>query len=386
VRRAPLADGPGRALVLPAALVAATLLLPAGPALPAGLLAQEPRIVTSLDTTTITVGDRLTLDAIVEHAPDAAILWPDSLDLAPFEVIAVDTLPEGRGGGRARSGFRIFVTAFELGALEIPPLTARVVSAEGDTTSVSSDRWRVEVVSVGLDEEGGIREIRGPRSIPIGVWGLFPWLAGVLLVALLTWWWLRRRGGPSEAPTVAATPARPAHDVALEALATLEAADLPGRGEIKRFHVEVSEIVRIYLERRYGVPALETTTRELMTALQTPHATGEVPSDVRHDLRRLLERCDLVKFAKYEPPPEASRELVPLARAIVERTRPAPPEPDARAGGVPGGDEAPEADTPEGRAPEAGEDPDADRDPDAARAGASGGGSPGVDATGGGGS
>lgn len=369
MRRPPLADGLGRALVLPATFVAAaTLLLPAGSALPAELLAQEPRIVTSLDTTTITVGDHLTLDAIVEHASDAAVLWPDTLELSPFEVLAVDTLPGERTAGRMRSGLRIRLTAFELGTLEIPPFTARIVPGPGDTAVVSSDGWRVEVVSVGLDEEGGIREIRGPRSIPIGVRSLLPWLAGVLLVGLLTWWWLRRRGEPSEAPTVAATPARPAHDVALEALATLEAADLPGRGEIKRFHVEVSEIVRVYLERRYGVPALETTTRELMTALETPHAAGEVPSDVRDDLRRFLERCDLVKFAKHEPPLAASRELVPLARSIVERTRPAPPEPDAPEGGVPGGDEAPEA----------------DRDPDTVQSGASGSGSPGVGPTGGG--
>lgn len=310
---------------------AATLVALAGAVLPTRLPAQEPGIVTALDTTTITVGDRLTLEATVEHAPDAFVLWPDSLDLAPFEVIEVDTLPASRSGGRAMSARRVVLTAFELGTLELPPLIARIVSAEGDTTRVASDRWRVEVVSVGLDEEGGIREIRGPRSMPVGLGAFLPWLVVALALGALGWWWLRRGGAVAEESAAATHLERPPDEVALEALGALEAADLPGRGELKRFHVEVSDIVRSYLERRLGVPALESTTGELLAMLTTARVGPEVPREVRRDLRLLLERCDLVKFAKFEPSADESRELVPLARSIVERTRPAPPETDAPA-------------------------------------------------------
>ena len=92
------------------------------------------------------------------------------------------------------------------------------------------------------------------------------------------------------------------------------------RGEVKHYHIRVSEIIRGYLHARYGVDALEMATVEVMEGL----AGVVMADDARDEIRRFLETCDLVKFAKMTPAPERCREMVPAARRIVDAAVPTP--------------------------------------------------------------
>jgi len=282
--------------------------------------AQEARIRTQADTTLMSVGDRLTLTLEVEHAPEQRVLWPDSVDVAPFEVLGAQALPPVTEAGRVRTAVRLTLTAFELGNLVIPGIRVPVASADGAVDTLVSDGWRVTVSSVGLDEGGDIRGIRGPLAIPFGVVTLVPWLVlALLLIALVIWWWRRRRKRlptPEVAPIPA--PRMAPHEIALEALARVEASDLLQRGEVKEYHVRVSEVVRAYVEGYYRVPALEMTTREVLAGLDRVGVHG-APID---HLESFLDRCDLVKFAKLRPSSEASQAMLTLARVFVEETRP----------------------------------------------------------------
>ncbi len=66
------------------------------------------------------------------------------------------------------------------------------------------------------------------------------------------------------------------------------------QGEIKAYHVEVSEIIRRYIEGRYRVDALEMATYEVLQGLED----GGVTLCTRDQFDRFLRDCDLVKFAK----------------------------------------------------------------------------------------
>ncbi len=282
--------------------------------------AQEARIRTQADTSLLTVGDRVTLTLEVEHAPGQRVLWPDSVDVSPFEVLSAEALPSVNEAGGVRSAARLVLTAFELGTLEIPGIRVPVASADGSVDTLVSDGWWVTVTSVGLDQGGDIRGIRGPLSMPFAVVTLVPWLFLAALVALLAFWWWRRRRRSVAQPEVAPPPAprRPPHEIALEALAQLEGSDLLQRGEIKEYHVRVSEIIRAYVEAFYRVPALEMTTGEVLRGLERVGVHG-APID---HLEGFLEQCDLVKFAKLRPASGDSRAMCALARGFVEETRP----------------------------------------------------------------
>lgn len=78
---------------------------------------------------------------------------------------------------------------------------------------------------------------------------------------------------------------------------------LPGRGRYKDFYVELTMVVRRYIQRKYGIRAPHMTTEEF---LQTAS-----PSD---ELRRFLQSADMVKFAGVEATPEMADESAECAR------------------------------------------------------------------------
>ena len=291
-----------------------------GAFVPAAAGAQAPRIRAEVDTTAVTLGGRVELTITVEHAPSSAVVWPDSLDLRPFEVLDAVALPSAQSEGRTFSAVRLSLAAFELGELEIPSIEVRVVGPDSVVTALSTDPFGIGVVSVGLDEGGNIREIRGPLAIPRNLVLLLPWLLlGTGLLALAYWMYRRRAG---EEPTNRGRVVLPGlpHEDAYDALDRLERARLLERGEIKVYHIRVSEIIRTYVEGRFEVYALEMSTAEVLEGL----GLRDLDAEVLGAFEAFLDRCDLVKFAKLKPNVEACLEVLAVARRLVDETKPRP--------------------------------------------------------------
>ncbi len=286
-----------------------------------------PGLLTALDPAVLTVGDPVRLVVTVSHAPDARVVWPDAFELDPFELVDMRLLEPVPEGTRVRSSAELTLTAFELGELTLPTFEVEVVDAAGDTVRLATNAAVVRVESVGRDEGGDIRDIKGPLAIPFSVVTLLPWLAGLAGLAILgvAAYWLYRRYRRRQRPEVPApvVPSRPAHKIALESLDALEASGLLELGEVKTYHIRVSDIMRVYAEGRFGVEAMEMTTGGVLDGLRRTGALSEVVAD----FRQLLDRCDLVKFAKFRPKVRACRDLVPLGRRLVDVTTPADPVP-----------------------------------------------------------
>lgn len=302
--------------------------------------AEPSRLQTEVDTTLVTVGDPISLRVSVEHPPGSRVVWPDSVDLSPFEVLGARASGPTTRNDASLSSLTLTLAAYELGDLEIPPFQVAVIGARGDSTLLSTDRFGIRVESVGLDEGGDIRGLKGPMGIPlspvrVALWALAFLLLGVLAVAIR-----RRLGRKGEGfrVSVPEPPSRPPHEVALEALRRLEASPLLDRGEVKEYHIRVSEILRRYVEGRFRVQALEMTTRDIQTGMER---VG-VPVQVREGFRSFLDRCDMVKFAKHRPDAGASRDVLSLGRTLVEETIPEDePDKGAPSDGAAGEEETP---------------------------------------------
>ena len=122
-----------------------------------------------------------------------------------------------------------------------------------------------------------------------------PWLVFVIVfVALslvgLVVWLLAKRRKP-------AIPPKLPREIALEELDRISR-------EIEKispyqFSIRVSDILRKYVTQQYGLPATRQTSIEFLTALATPKAFG-VSAEEKSLLEDFLNRCDLIKFARYE--------------------------------------------------------------------------------------
>jgi hypothetical protein len=157
-----------------------------------------------------------------------------------------------------------------------------------------------------------IRDIKPPVAISTG-WEWIGWtlIALAVLAALFfAWnWWQKRR---SQVPVVPPVPAHVrARQKLTEALAFI--------AQPKSFCILVSDTIRIYLEERFNFHAPERTTEEFLHELQ---ATDLLAAEQKEKLGEFLERCDLVKFARYEPGEKELRGLHSSALRLVEETEP----------------------------------------------------------------
>jgi hypothetical protein len=159
-----------------------------------------------------------------------------------------------------------------------------------------------------------LRDIKPPVEIPTGwLWAF--WVAGALLLAALgyfAWrYWQKRQ------VQMAIVPIIPPHVRAKQKLQ--EALGLLGKP--REFCIMVSDTIRYYLEERFTFRAPERTTEEFLYELRQ---TELLTPDQKESLGEFLKRCDLVKFARYEPGEPELRDLHDSALRLVEETEPMP--------------------------------------------------------------
>ena len=158
-----------------------------------------------------------------------------------------------------------------------------------------------------------LRDIKPPVEIPSG-WAWLWWILGALVligIAVLVWSLLKKK---AQVPVV---PPIPAHIRAKQKLQ--EALALVSQP--KPFCTAVSDTIRFYLEEQFSFRAPERTTEEFLHELQK---TNLLLPDQKDSLGEFLKRCDLVKFARYEPGEPELHDLHRSAVRLVEETEPEP--------------------------------------------------------------
>ena len=87
---------------------------------------------------------------------------------------------------------------------------------------------------------------------------------------------------------------------------------LPGRGRYKDFYVELTMVVRRYVQRKYGIKAPHLTTEEFLREFRDERR------ETRDELKKFLESADMVKFAGVEATPEMADEATDSARGYLK--------------------------------------------------------------------
>ncbi len=276
------------------------------------------------------LGDPLTLELTVAAEPGVIVEMPEFgealgrfsiLDFAPRRSTAAD--------GATIERQRYTLQAAMSGRQRIPALRIEYVDERdggaGTPRELLTDDVAFEVASV-LPEGAAMDALLPPRPpLPETRQGARRWWPLVLAVVLLAsggaWAfavWQRRT-----VERVRLT----ARERALERLRVLEARGFPRGEEADAWYVELSDIVRRYVEDRYAVRAPELTTEEFLA-----EARRSFSGPHRDLLGAFLERCDRVKFARYSPEQQESRDAWAAARQFLDETR-TDAEPEATSGG-----------------------------------------------------
>ncbi|MFN0013064.1 MAG: hypothetical protein ACKVU2_00830 [Saprospiraceae bacterium] len=289
------------------------LLTMAAVSLPERFFAQA-KATAVFDPARVSMGDTFTLRVLVagtRTAPKRVSLtaWQRQI---PTENILSQSAWQ-------RSGEH-WVQRFTLIALDsttqmLPRLT--VYLHLGDTVQTNPVQLTV-TASTNSSDVQDLDDIRDIHREPVLWYDYWPWVAGMLVVLLVLKRLFRRRPKPRymqpEQPI--AQPGLPppsAREVALEKLAKLEKEKPWLDGHLLAYYAALSMIVREYIEHRHGVPAMESTTREIADLLKN----SDFPSEQRPALDFLLQQTDLVKFAEMVPSSDYHLQALNKAKQLV---------------------------------------------------------------------
>lgn len=165
--------------------------------------------------------------------------------------------------------------------------------------------------------EPALNPIRGPVDLPSSPLRFLYILIGLAAAGALAGvsFVLFRKKRRTESSPVAAIPA---HELAFQQLQAIIDERLIERGEIKLFFGKVSDVLRGYIENRFGIQAPRRTTEEF---LQDISRNAPFDADRKTLLTEFLHDCDLVKFAEYAPAHGEIERACRSCRAFIEATR-----------------------------------------------------------------
>lgn len=210
----------------------------------------------------------------------------------------------------------IVVTTFEEGEYELPPLAVIRQLPEGKLDTLLFNSQKVDVKTMPVDTATFVvHDIKSQIKYPITFKEVLPYVGGAFLLAALIAMivaFVKRR----QKNAVEAAKAEPAHIVALRELDKYRGDKLWVPEKQKGFYSGVTDALREYLDKRYGVSAMEMTTKEIMDGLKGK----DIPDELLTELKDLLERADYVKFAKYVANNDENATVVPFAVRFVTQT------------------------------------------------------------------
>ncbi|MDE6717052.1 MAG: DUF4381 domain-containing protein [Muribaculaceae bacterium] len=161
------------------------------------------------------------------------------------------------------------------------------------------------------------------------------WVILLVISAAVLGWWLWRRYR-KEGHILPKKPEPTPYEAALAALRDLKAKKLWENGMEKEYFTDLTDILRTYLYRRFGINAMEMTSRQILAALSSNKET----KDKRPMIRQILDMADFVKFAKVRPLPADNVASFENAEKFIEETKPVEKKEEEDATGNPSNDRA----------------------------------------------
>lgn len=299
------------------ALLAAIVLL-----LPFTGFAQPDAVTTTrLDTRQIMVGDQARLFIEVKNKPQQGTLYwatiPDTFNhLEVVERGKIDTLQTGDAVTYKQ---RLLITGFDSGMFRVPSFAFPLKSANGDSFYVQTDSFDLLVQTVAVDTTKAFKPIKNIIYVQPSwldyIWYIVGALVLIVLVVVIVVLIMKRKKpelvkeeGPKET----------LQEYSLRLLSELEVKQLWQNQQVKEYYVELTDIVRTYIEARFNTPAMELTTDELLHKVQLHREL--IPY---HGLLNIILRtADLAKFAKAQPLPQEHIDAMDKAKQLIISSTP----------------------------------------------------------------
>lgn len=279
-----------------------------------------------LDSAKVMMGKtvKLHINIVKDAGSTGIILGTDSTMLGDIDIVKRDKIhTKTLDNNREEISQTVTLQPFEPGNYDLPPIKYFV---NGDT--IMSNQEHLVVDSIKVDVKGEIKDYKPIVGVPFKLIDYIPniianywwaWLLGLALLAFLIFAyfkWYKKGINPFKPEKKRLPP----YEEAILALNNLKSRQLWQNGQHKEYYSCLTDILRVYIERRFGINAVEMTSSEIME--QIKH--NEEALQVKDQLSEVLEIADFVKFAKMQTLADDNEVAFQRTLNFVEQTKPAP--------------------------------------------------------------
>jgi hypothetical protein len=290
-------------------------------------------IKTSLTKDTILIGDRVGLTISILSPGSGTVNFPEFSDslMKGIEIVKKPTIETRKLPNQMNEQvIKLLITSFDSGTYMLPVF--RIPVTDGlKTDTISSNQLMLVVDNLPKDKAvKDIYDIKPPIEEPLTVGEVAPYaFGGLFFVGLIFLLLLFLRRRKQNLPFgFLQKPVDPPHVVALRELEKIKEEKLWLSENHKYYYTRLVDVIRVYIEGRFSVNAMEQTTDEILLGLK--HVDFPV-DELYHRLQESLTLADLVKFAKYTPYISDNEQNLKFAFEFVEKTK---PEVEAKADAV----------------------------------------------------
>jgi hypothetical protein len=277
----------------------------------------QVQVSARLDSTKILIGNQTKLILEAETKGEIYVNFPTFAPLDTIvkgiEVVSVGELAVSSDNGKQSQ--ELVITSFDAGEY----ILNFNFLVNNDTVQTADLPLSVRTIAVDA-EQPELRDIKPVYSVPLSWKTVLKYtvfvLLGILIVSVLAYIiWKKSRQEPvipqKEEPPV------PPHITALQKLDKIKAEKLWQKGDVKDFHIRLTDVLREYIEKRFGLNAPEMTSDEIIGEVKYKPAVQPVIAELSQTLRL----ADLVKFAKTKPLPNENEQSLINGYAFVEQTK-----------------------------------------------------------------
>ena len=282
--------------------------------------AQNP-IEMVVDTTNIRIGEQIEYKISVDKQENVVFpkLVLDSLKkVEVVEEFKIDTT-------ETKYIKKYLLTSFDSGRYVIPQQNILI-----NKKKFLTDSLLIDVATVKVDTlKQNLYEIKGIKNQPIVFddFKSYIWIVLAIIALILLYYYFIFR---KKKEKIAEENRIPPYELAMQRLGELDGKQLWQQDKIKLYYIELTDIIRTYLERELNIPALESTTDELMETIRDFNKikTLDLKKETVINLQKLLKEADLVKFAKHKPLSDEITNHRTDTESIINELKPKPREED----------------------------------------------------------
>lgn len=265
-----------------------------------GVFGFSQKITTSIDSSQIKIGSQflLTIKASV-NAKDK-VVFPEGKFFGALEVLESFPIDTVKNNANYELIKKYGLTQFDSGRYAIPKLLVKInqKAFRTDSLSVLVNNVKVDTTKQQMYD---IKNIIATEEKPSSEWWKWLVLLGLIIASGFAAYFIIKKIQKREdlAEEFFASPI----EKAIAYLQNLDKKQLLQKGEVKEYYSEMTDIARTYIEESVKVPAMESTSSELIAALKKAISEKKmfINRDELEQFKGVLENADLVKFAKSKP-------------------------------------------------------------------------------------